>query len=103
MLCLALASSPLPCAAPRGRVLMGEVRVRFPGGREALVPPGSPLSLAAYRAGAQVSYQCKAGVCGSCEVVMGGKAVRACQATVAKPWFGDTVTVASKSGSPTKL
>ena len=50
---------------------MADVVVKFPRNCVATVEEGSPLSLAAYRAGAQITYQCKAGVCASCEVMMG--------------------------------
>ena len=46
-----------------------------------------------YQAGTQISYQCKAGVCASCEVKMGMSKVRTCQTIVKKPLFGNTITV----------
>ena len=44
---LARSRSSMPC--------MGDVVVKFPGGRSATVPEGSPLSLAAYQAGVGVT------------------------------------------------
>jgi len=55
------------------------------------------------QAGVQVTYQCKAGTCASCEVKMGMQAVRVCQTKVKKPMFGGSVTVSSKPGSATRL
>ena len=83
--------------------LMADVTVNFPGGRSATVPEGSPLSLAAYKAGAQITYQCKAGTCASCEVICGFGPVRTCQTTVKKPIFGSSITVKAKPGSATRL
>lgn len=103
MLFLALSCAPSNQLTPRASVFMSDVTVRFPGGKSATVPVGSPLSLAAYKAGAQITYQCKAGTCASCEVKLGGKNVRTCQTTVEKPWFGDSVTVTAKPGSATRL
>jgi hypothetical protein len=82
---------------------MADVVVKFPRGCVATVEEGAPLSLAAYQAGAQVTYQCKAGVCASCEVMMGFMPVKTCQTTVRKPLFGNTISVNSKPGSATKL
>ena len=83
--------------------LMADVTVNVPGGRSATVPEGSPLSLAAYKAGAQITYQCKAGTCASCEVICGFGPVRTCQTTVKKPIFGSAITVKAKPGSATRL
>ena len=82
---------------------MADVVVKFPRNCVATVEEGSPLSLAAYRAGAQITYQCKAGVCASCEVMMGFMPVKTCQTKVRKPLFGNTVNVNTKPGSATKL
>ena len=114
--CLFLARSsafvlgPTPSLAPsRGSrhrtapTSMGDVTVKFPGGRSATVPVGAPLSLAAYQAGCQVTYQCKAGTCASCEVLNGMQPVRCCQYKVKKPLFGSTISIASKPGSATRL
>ena len=114
--CLFLARSsafvlgPTPSLAPsRGssyrtaQTSMGDVTVKFPGGRSATVPVGAPLSLAAYQAGCQVTYQCKAGTCASCEVLNGMQPVRCCQYKVKKPLFGSTISISSKPGSATRL
>jgi len=42
------------------------------------IPPGSPLSLAAVRSGMRLSFQCKQGVCSSCETLLNGTKVRTC-------------------------
>lgn len=42
------------------------------------IQSGQPLSLACVRAGLRLSFQCKQGVCSSCEVMMDGKRVRTC-------------------------
>ena len=73
-ICIASASAysltGSPAVAARRTIrMMADVTVKFPGGRSATVPVGSPLSLAAYQAGCQVTYQCKAGTCASCEVL----------------------------------
>ena len=46
------------------------------------IPSGSPLSLAAVRSGMRLSFQCKAGTCGSCVSVLDGKKVFTCQTKV---------------------
>lgn len=100
---------PTPSLAPsrgsryRTAPSMADVSVKFPGGRSATVPVGAPLSLAAYQAGCQVTYQCKAGTCASCEVLNGMQPVRCCQYKVKKPLFGSTISISSKPGSATRL
>lgn len=42
------------------------------------IAAGSPLSLAAVRSGLRLSFQCKQGVCQSCETILDGKVVRSC-------------------------
>lgn len=42
------------------------------------IKEGSPLSLAAVRSNIRLSFQCKQGVCQSCEVLLNGQVVRAC-------------------------
>ena len=111
-------------AARTVQTTMADVTVKFPGGRSATVPVGAPLSLAAYQAGCQVcmlpriiptrtvalriccvqvTYQCKAGTCASCEVLKGMQPVRCCQHKVKKPLFGGTISITSKPGSATRL
>jgi ferredoxin len=46
--------------------------------QEVSIPAGSPLSLAAVRSGTRLSFQCKQGVCSSCETMLDGKRVRTC-------------------------
>ena len=98
-----IATLPVDVSGRCRMPIMKDITVKFPGGKQATVPSGSPLSLAAYKAGAQITYQCKAGTCASCEVKVGGSPVRACQAKVKAPFWGDTVTVSAKPGSATRL
>lgn len=42
------------------------------------IAPGQPLSLAAVRTGMRLSFQCKQGVCSSCETMLNGEKVRTC-------------------------
>ena len=84
-------------------IAMKDIMVKFPGGRSATVPEGSPLSLAAYKAGAQITYQCKAGTCSSCEVMLGMFPVKTCQTAVKAPFLGNSITVSAKPGSATRL
>ena len=46
------------------------------------IPAGSPLSLAAVRSGMRLSFQCKQGVCSSCETLLDGRRVRTCMTKV---------------------
>mmetsp|Transcript_14514 Transcript_14514/g.15693 ORF Transcript_14514/g.15693 Transcript_14514/m.15693 type:complete len:114 (-) Transcript_14514:130-471(-) len=39
---------------------------------------GESLSLAAFKTGTRLSFQCKQGSCGSCEILLDGKVVRSC-------------------------
>ena len=43
------------------------------------IESGSPLSLACVRSDMRLSFQCKQGHCLSCELIMNGQKVRACQ------------------------
>jgi ferredoxin len=47
-------------------------------GQTITIPSGSPLSLAAVRSGLRLSFQCKQGVCSSCETMLDGQRVRTC-------------------------
>ena len=137
--CLFLARSsafvlgPTPSLAPsRGsryrtaQTSMGDVTVKFPGGRSATVPVGACTTLVSRLPGGlpgvyaasnhphghtvalriccvQVTYQCKAGTCASCEVLKGMQPVRCCQYKVKAPLFGGTISISSKPGSATRL
>jgi len=46
------------------------------------IESGSPLSLACVRSDMRLSFQCKQGHCLSCELIMNGQKVRACQTQV---------------------
>ena len=46
------------------------------------IEAGSPLSLACVRADLRLSFQCKAGNCRSCELLMNGQKVLSCQTKV---------------------
>ena len=48
------------------------------------LPVGDPMSLAAVRTGMRLSFQCKAGTCGSCVAVLDGKKVYTCQTKLPK-------------------
>ena len=48
------------------------------------LPEGYPMSLAAVRTGMRLSFQCKAGTCGSCVAVLDGKKVYTCQTKLLK-------------------
>ena len=43
---------------------------------------GSSLSDVAMKANVEIQYKCKKGECGTCEVQIGGKWVKACQTTI---------------------
>lgn len=59
--------------------LFGEVEVKnLDNGQAVMIESGSPLSLACVRSGMRLSFQCKAGTCSSCEVMLDGKRVRTC-------------------------
>lgn len=47
-------------------------------GKEYEIEPGRPMSLACVNTGLRLSFQCKAGNCGSCEFILDGKKVRSC-------------------------
>jgi len=51
-------------------------------GNQIKISAGSPLSLAAVRSGMRLSFQCKAGTCGSCVTKLVGKTVFTCQTVV---------------------
>ena len=48
------------------------------------LPAGDPMSLAAVRTGLRLSFQCKAGTCGSCIAILDGKKVYTCQTKLPK-------------------
>ncbi|KAL1521606.1 hypothetical protein AB1Y20_021265 [Prymnesium parvum] len=99
LVALSAASSLVPMPA-----LVGEpARTLITGAAHTRVKSRAAVLMADVKAGAQITYQCKAGTCASCEVNLGGKSVRTCQTKVQKPWFGDTVTVTAKAGSATRL
>lgn len=51
-------------------------------GEQTEIVAGSPLSLACVRTGMRLSFQCKAGTCGSCVNNLDGKDVFTCQTQV---------------------
>jgi len=53
-----------------------------PSGKSAEVEGGAKLSLAAYRAGVSIAFNCKMGTCATCEVKMNGRKVRTCVTNV---------------------
>lgn len=46
---------------------------------------GEPIGAVAERAGVTINYKCKKGECGTCQVRIDGKWVKACQAVVSSP------------------
>jgi aerobic-type carbon monoxide dehydrogenase small subunit (CoxS/CutS family) len=46
---------------------------------------GEKLSIVAENAGIPITYKCKKGECGTCQVMIDGKWVKACQHTIAMP------------------
>lgn len=67
--------------ATRGGMTMTLVNFK-PSGKSAEVPGGTKLSLAAYRAGVSIAFNCKLGTCSTCEVLMNGRKVRTCVTNV---------------------
>jgi ferredoxin len=61
-----------------------------PSGKSVEIEGGSKLSLAAYRAGVRIAFNCRMGSCAVCEVKMNGQKVKTCVTNVPK---SGTVTV----------
>eukprot|EP01036_Dinobryon_divergens_P059007 gene59007-78733_t len=58
---------------------------------------GQPISAVAVSALVDIKYKCKKGECGTCEVNMNGKWVKACQSTIAPPNVpGETLVITVK-------
>ena len=55
-----------------------------PSGKSVEIEGGSKLSLAAYRAGVAIAFNCRMGSCAVCEVKMNGKKVKTCVTDVPK-------------------
>jgi len=65
---------------PAGHELLGDIPVVFnPEGKATMARAGQPLSEIATQADAFINYKCRKGECGTCEVQINGKWVRACQ------------------------
>ena len=60
------------------------------------VVAGTPLSEVALAAGVEIKYKCKKGECGTCEVNINNKWVKACQTSVPKIAAGETLKVTVK-------
>lgn len=72
-----------PRVASRTSLLATEVTVtNLDNGQSIKIEAGAPLSLAAYRAGMRLSFQCKQGTCKSCTTLLDGKAVDTCRTKV---------------------
>lgn len=72
-------------AAPRRSSGLAMTTVLFkPSGKSVEIEGGSKLSLAAYRAGVAIAFNCRMGSCAVCEVKMSGKKVRTCVTDVPK-------------------
>lgn len=73
-------------AAPRrsnGLATMTTVLFQ-PSGKSVEIEGGSKLSLAAYRAGVRIAFNCRMGSCAVCEVKLNGKKVKTCVTDVPK-------------------
>ena len=67
---------------------------------------GDSLEEVAKNAGVEINYKCKKGECGTCEVKVDGKWIRACQGTVPAPSFGYQLRVSmrpAKVGKPSEF
>ena len=63
--------------------MMGDVKViNLDNNEETIIKAGSPLSLACVRTNMRLSFQCKAGTCGTCVSMLDGKEVFTCQTAV---------------------
>ncbi len=54
---------------------------------------GEQLSAVAVKAGVEINYKCRKGECGTCQVKIDNKWVKACQTTVTPPSTGDVLFV----------
>ena len=57
---------------------LGAIAKNLDTGKEIEIMSGQPMSLAAVKTGLRLSFQCKAGTCGSCEFLLDGKVTRSC-------------------------
>lgn len=65
--------------------LFGDVTITNADTKQTTVlAAGQPLSLGAVRTGLRLSFQCKQGSCGSCEMLLDGKVTRSCITKVPK-------------------
>ena len=79
-----LCFSPRSSSPSRSTALFAtEVTVtNLDNGQTIKIEAGAPLSLAAYRSGMRLSFQCKQGTCKSCTPLLDGKAVDTCRTKV---------------------
>ena len=79
----AFLSSPRRAQSPPSPLLAREVTVtNLDNGQAVQIEAGAPLSLAAYRSGMRLSFQCKQGTCKSCTTLLDGKEVDTCRTKV---------------------
>ena len=82
-LLLALPRHGSPPTSRSTALWVAEVTVtNLDNGQSVQIEAGAPLSLAAYRAGMRLSFQCKQGTCKSCTTLLDGKAVDTCRTKV---------------------
>ena len=71
--------APLNVGLTRTTTLqLGAIAKNLDTGKELEIMSGQPMSLAAVKTGLRLSFQCKAGTCGSCEFLLDGKVTRSC-------------------------
>lgn len=63
---------------------------------------GAPLEEVAAAAGVDINYKCKKGECGTCEVKIDGKWVRACQYRVPVAEYGNQLRVTVRPAAETE-
>jgi ferredoxin len=57
---------------------------------------GTSLSEIAESAGIEIKYKCRKGECGTCEVNLDGKWIKACQTSLPRPTMGNTLKITVK-------
>jgi ferredoxin len=86
-----------------GALKKSTVKVEFlPANVEVTATQGDPLSAVAEAAGIEIKYKCKKGECGTCEVNVNNKWVKACQATIPKLSKGEKLTITVKPAKEVK-
>eukprot|EP00277_Geminigera_cryophila_P000834 CAMPEP_0179427970 /NCGR_PEP_ID=MMETSP0799-20121207/13772_1 /TAXON_ID=46947 /ORGANISM="Geminigera cryophila, Strain CCMP2564" /LENGTH=234 /DNA_ID=CAMNT_0021203257 /DNA_START=10 /DNA_END=714 /DNA_ORIENTATION=+ len=86
---------------PKGAGLQGDIACLFKIGDEekpTTAFAGQPLSDVATQANAFIPYKCKKGECGTCDVLINGKWVHACQTTIPSMAKGEVFQVNIREG-----